>query len=312
MGYKLSRRQFGQLVLAGTVVSGFSYLTNKALAQTPNLNIVGIGSTSIPTDPTAIPEVKTTESYSTHQSSVTTDIPPVGLELVLRSFTTGSTQVIADNGTPLLEPNEILSGFTSLRDGTLVVAITPLITSRRKATPNRLTFLGASSAKTLIVSGLNENQQLGSLLGTNDGRLIGLVGSKNGVPPITLVDINLKTGAISPLSQITIPKDKRVSNLAECPDGKFYTSLLGFHGETSLVQLGSNQEKPIVLAQLKVDGQEWNNGLQNLVCSGTGQLLAFGAMRYQTPNAVYSIDKKSGNMTRLENFDVTQIALVPG
>ncbi|MEH1789345.1 MAG: hypothetical protein V7L23_28140 [Nostoc sp.] len=309
MGYKLSRRQFGQLVLAGTVVSGFSYLTNKALAQTPSLNIVGIGSTPITTDPTAIPEVNTTELYSTHQNSVTTDIKPVGL--VLRSFITGKAQVIADNSTPLLEPNEILSGFTSLRDGTLVVAITPVTTSRRKATPNRLTFLGASSAKTLIVSGLNENQQLGSLLGTNDGRLIGLVGSKNGVPPITLVDINLKTGAISPLSQITIPKDERVSNLAECPDGKFYTSLLGFHGETSLVQLGSNQEKPIVLAQLKVDGQAWNNGLQNLVCSGTGQLLAFGAMRYQTPNAVYSIDKKSGNMTRLENFDVTQIALVP-
>ncbi|MEH1923733.1 hypothetical protein [Nostoc sp.] len=310
MGYKLSRRQFGQLVLAGTVVSGFSYLTNKVLAQTPSLNIVGIGSTSIPTDPTAIPEVKATESYNAHQNSVTTDINRVGL--VLRYLTTGSTQVIADNGKPLLESNEILNGFTSLRDGTLVVAITPVTTSRRKATPTRLIFLGGASVKTLRVSGLNENQQLGSLLGTNDGRLIGLVGKKNGTPPITLVDIDLQTGVISPLSQITIPNDERVSNLAECPDGNFYTSLLGLNGETSLVQLGSNQEKPIVLAQLKVDGQAWNNGLQNLVCSGTGQLLAFGAMRYKPPNAVYSIDKKSGNMTRLENFDVTQIALARG
>ncbi|MEH1983703.1 MAG: hypothetical protein V7L27_31315 [Nostoc sp.] len=311
MGYKLSRRQFGQLVLAGTVVSGFSYLTNKVLATTPTLNIVGIGSTSIPTDPTAIPEVKKTESYPNHPNSVTTDMNPVGLELVLRSLTTGSTQVIADNGTPLLEANEILNGFTSLKDGTLVVAITPVITSRRKAIPTRLTFLG-TPVKTLTVSGLNENQQLGSLLGTNDGRLIGLVGNKNGTPPITLVDIDLQTGAISPLSQITIPKDERVRNLAECPDGNFYTSLLGRHGETSLVQLGLNQEKPIVLAQLKVDGQAWNNGLQNLVCSGTGQLLAFGCMRYRPPNAVYNIDKKSGNMTRLENFDVTQIALARG
>ncbi|QLE45581.1 hypothetical protein FD723_35510 (plasmid) [Nostoc sp. C052] len=307
MGYNLSRRQFGQLVLAGTVVSGFSYLTNKALAQTPGLNIVGIGSTSIPVDPTAIPEVNITESYSTPQNSVTTDIKPVGL--VLRSLITGKAQLITDNSTPLLEPNEILSGFTSLRDGTLIVAITPVTTSRKKATPTRLIILDGASVKTLRVSGLDENQQLGSLLGTNDGRLIGLIGHKNGTPPITLVDIDLQTGEISPLSQITIPNDERVSNLAECPDGKFYTSLLGFHGETSLVQLDSNQKRPIVLAQLKVDGQAWNNGLQNLVCSGTGQLLAFGAMRYQTPNAVYSIDKKSGNMTRLENFDVTQIAL---
>ncbi|MEH1769168.1 MAG: hypothetical protein V7K76_27265 [Nostoc sp.] len=312
MGYKLSRRQFGQLVLAGTVVSGFSYLTNKVLATTPTLNIVGIGSTSIPTDPTAIPEVKKTELYPTHPISVTTDMKPVGLELVLRYLTTGSTQVIVDNGTPLLEANEILNGFTSLRDGTLVVAITPVATSRRKATHTRLIFLSASSVKTLRVSGLNENQQLGSLLGTNDGRLIGLVGDKNGTPPITLVDVDLQTGTISPLNEITIPKDERVRNLAECPDGNFYTSLLGRHGETSLVQLGLNQEKPTVLAQLKVNGQAWNNGLQNLVCSGTGQLLAFGATRYNPPNAVYNIDKKSGNMTRLENFDVTQIALLPG
>ncbi|MEH1825477.1 MAG: hypothetical protein V7L22_08915 [Nostoc sp.] len=310
MGYKLSRRRFGQLVLAGTVVSGFSYLTNKALAQTP-LNIVGIGSTSIiTTDQTAIPEVNTTEFERTDQNSVsTTDIQPVGL--VLQSLITGKAQLITDKSTPLLEPNEILSGFTSLSDGTLVLAITPVTTSRRQATATRITFLG-TAVKTLTVSGLKQNQQLGSLLGTNDGRLIGLVGNKNGTPPIRLVDINLQTGEISSISQVKFPNDERVSNLAECPDGKLYTSLLGFDGNTTLVQLDSNQKRPIVLAQLKVDGKAWNNGLQNLICSGTGQLLAFGAMRYQTPNAVYSIDKNSGNMTRLEDFDVTQIALARG
>ncbi len=82
--------------------------------------------------------------------------------------------------------------------------------------------------KTLIVSGLKQNQQLGSLLGTNDGRLIGLVGKKNGTPPILLVDINLQTGEISSINKIKFPNDERVSNLAECPDGKLYTSLVGF------------------------------------------------------------------------------------
>lgn len=306
MNYKVSRRRFGQLALAGTVVSGLSYLTKKALAETPSLNIVGIGSSPIvDTDQTVITEVNTTELVeNTALTSVSTDIKPVGL--VLQSLMTGKAQVLTDKSTPLLEPNEILSGFTSLSDGTLVVAITPVAISRRQATPTRITFLG-TPVKTLIVSGLKPNQQLGSLLGTNDGRLIGLVGKKNGTPPIRLVDIDLQTGEISSISKVKFLEDERVSNLAECPDGILYTSIVGAYGETTLVQLDPNQKKPIRLGQLKVNGQAWNNGLQSLVCSTTGQLLAFGAMRYETPNAVFIVDKNSGNMTRLQDFDTAQI-----
>ncbi|MDZ7955244.1 hypothetical protein [Nostoc sp. DedQUE09] len=306
MNYKVSRRRFGQLVLAGTVVSGLSYLSNKALAETPSLNIVGIGSSPIvDTDQTASTEVNTTELIeNTALNSVSTDMKPVGL--VLQSLMTGKAQVLTDKSTPLLEPNEILSGFTSLSDGTLVVAITPVALSRRQATPTRIRFLG-TPVKTLIVSGLKPNQQLGSLLGTNDGRLIGLVGNKNGTPPIKLVDINLQTGEISFISKIKFLEDERVSNLAECPDGILYTSIVSAYGETSLVQLDPNQKKPIRLGQLKVNGQAWNNGLQSLVCSTTGELLAFGAMRYETPNAVFIVDKNSGNMTRLQDFDSAQI-----
>ncbi|MCC5665231.1 hypothetical protein LC653_15230 [Nostoc sp. CHAB 5784] len=373
MSYKLSRRQFGQLVLGATIVSGLGYLGNKTLAQTPSFKILGIGSGSIiNTDQTAIPEVNTTELNSIAPNIVPTDIKPVGLGLVLESFVlqalnTGKVQLlspqiisqilaergtalvqsnqtlssfavlndgtlanldtalgdvndilssltslgngtVADPVTPLVETNETLSGFTSLSDGTLVVAATPITIDRKQATPTRITFLG-TPIKTLIISGLKQNQQLGSLLGTSDGRLIGLVGKKNGTPPITLVDINLQTGEISSISKIKFPNDERASNLAQCPDGKLYTSLVGLNGDTTLVQLDSNQKNPIRLAQLKFNGQAWNNGLQSLVCSATGQLLAFGAMRYETPNAVYSIDKNSGNMTRLQDFDAAQITL---
>lgn len=209
---------------------------------------------------------------------------------------------------PLVETNETLSGFTCLSDGTLVVAATPVTTGRKQATSTRITFL-STPVKTLIISGLKQNQQLGSLLGTNDGRLIGLVNKKNGTPPITLVDIDLQTGEISTISKVKFPNDERASNLAQCPDGKLYTSLVGLNGDTTLVQLDSNQKTPIRLAQLKLNGKAWNNGLQSLVCSATGQLLAFGAQRYETPNAVYSIDKNSGNMTRLQDFDAAQITL---
>lgn len=307
MNYKLSRRKFGQLALAGTIVSGLSYQTNKAFGQTPNLKIIGIGSSPIiSSDQRDSPEVNTTELNSITPKNVATDVKPVGL--VLQSLTTGKAQILVNKSTPLVESNETLSGFTSLSDGTLVVAITPVSTSRKEATPTRITFL-STPVKTLIVSGLEQNQQLGSLLGTNDGRLIGLVGKNNGTPPIRLVDINLQTGEISFINKVKFPEDERVSNLAECPDGKLYTSLVESDGDTFLVQLDSNQKNPIRLGQLQVNGQAWNNGLQSLVCSGTGQLLAFGALRYQTPNTVYSVDKNSGNMTRLEDFDATQIAL---
>ncbi|MDZ8029670.1 hypothetical protein [Nostoc sp. DedSLP04] len=306
MNYKLSRRRFGQLALAGTVVSGLSYLTKKALAETPSVNIVGIGSSPIVTiDQTAITEVNTTELVeNTALNSVSTDIKPVGL--VLQSLMTGKAQVLTDKSTPLLEPNEILSGFTSLSDGTLVVAITPVAISRRQATFTRITFLG-TPVRTLILSGLKPNQQLGSLLGTNDGRLIGLVGKKNGTPPIKLVDIDLQTGEISFISKVKFLEDERISNLAECPNGILYSSVVGEYGETTLVQVDPNQKKPIRLGQLKLNGQAWNNGLQSLVCSATGQILAFGAMRYETPNAVFIVDKNSGTMTRLQDFDSAQI-----
>ncbi|MEH2015613.1 hypothetical protein [Nostoc sp.] len=370
MNYKVSRRKFGQLALAGTIVSGLSYLTNKALAQTPSFKIIGIGSGSIiSSDQTAIPEVNTTELDSTASDNVVTDIKPVGQGLVMQSFglqslNTGKvqlvspliSQILAQHGTalvksndalnvftslsdgtltdritdftngilsgstsssnatpsdsvkPLVEANETLSGFTCLSDGTLVVAVTPVSASRREKTPTRITFL-STPVKTLIVSGLKQSQQLGSLVGTNDGRLIGLVNKKNGTPPIKLVDIDLQTGEISVISKVKLPNDERVSNLAECPDGKLYTSLVGSGGETTLVQLDSNQKNPIRLAQLKLNGKVWNNGLQSLVCSATGQLIAFGALRYETPNVVYSVDKNSGNMTRLQDFDAAQITL---
>ncbi|MEH2323109.1 MAG: hypothetical protein V7K32_05965 [Nostoc sp.] len=227
---------------------------------------------------------------------------------ILTGLTSPGNNTVPDQVTPLVETNETLSGFSCLSDGTLVVAATPIITGSKQGTQTRITFLG-TPVKTLIISGLKQNQQLGSLLGTIDGRLIGLVGKKNGTPPIRLVDINVQTGEITSISKIKFPTDQRVSNLAQSQDGTLYTSLVGLNGDTTLVQLDSNQKSPIRLAQLKLNGKAWNNGLQSLVFSPTGQLLAFGAMRYETPNAVYSIDKKSGNMTRVQDFDAAQITL---
>ncbi|MHC5720295.1 MAG: hypothetical protein ACYTX0_51765, partial [Nostoc sp.] len=133
----------------GTLVSGLSYQTNKAFGQTPSLKIIGIGSSPIiSTDQTDSPEVNTTELNSITPKNVATDIKPVGL--VLQSLITGKAELLTNKSTPLVESNETLSGFTSLSDGTLVVAITPVSTSRKETTPTRITFL-STPVKTLIV-----------------------------------------------------------------------------------------------------------------------------------------------------------------
>jgi hypothetical protein len=314
MNYKLSRRRFGQLAIAGTVASGISYLANKASAQTSsvNINIIGVSSGPIISDETASPEVNTTELDSTAPDNLSTASIPIGL--VVQSLNTGrnnlQTLPISGLTKALLETNEAITGFTSLKDGTLVVAITPVSARKKEATPTRITLL-STPIKTLLISGLKKNEQLGSVLGTNDGRLIGLVGKKNGTPPIKLVAIDLQTGEISLIDKFKLPQNERVSNLAECPDGKLYTVLLGTDGDTTLVQLDPERKKPVILAQLKINGEAWNNGLESLLCSATGQLIAFGAMRYTSPNASYIVDRESGNMTRIQNFDATKITLAP-
>ena len=65
------------------------------------------------------------------------------------------------------------------------------------------------------------------------------------------------------------------------------------------------------IAELKVDNKVWDNSLESLVCSPAHQLFAFGALRYQFPKAVYSVDVSSGDMTKLQDFDTAKITVLP-
>ena len=85
-----------------------------------------------------------------------------------------------------------MTGFTSLSDGAFVVAITPVPTKRKGSGPTRL-ILGPFPT-TVTIAGLKKEEQLKSLLGTKDGRLLGLVVKKNDTPPVRLVEIDEKTG----------------------------------------------------------------------------------------------------------------------
>lgn len=310
MEYKLTRRRFGQLAIASTTVAGLSYVASKTLAQTPNsqtssLAIVGVSPAS-PTDDSSPTGLSITAADTGEATSSASN----SQQLAVQSLDMGSSQVqslnLQNGTTATIENDEQITGVTYLADGTLVVAVTPVRTGNKGDSPTRLKFPGTSRSD-LTLSGLKKQEMLESLLGTKDGKLLGLVMKKNGTPPVRLVEIDLTTGNFNDRSNL--PGNQRFSNLAQCPDGKIYTTSVEGSGATNLVQLDLGSGKPITQVQLKLNNIIWNNGLESLVCSGANQLIGFGALRYQSPKALHTIDPSNGTMTKLTDFDVAKIAM---
>lgn len=310
MNQKLTRRQFGQIAIAGTTVAALSHLAGKNLAQaqqTPAIIGLRLGPPS--TNPIASRTV-----LGRNDSGVSIpDVEPPARSLSLQSLNVANRQARAlPSPKILLQSGEGLTGLTSLADGTIVIAITPNSPSREERDAStRLIFLG-KPPRTLIVSGLNKKEALGSLTGTNDGRLLGLVVNKNGAPPVRQVSIDIRTGRISFDTEINLPGKGRYANLAQCPDGKLYSTVVKKKGDTFLVQVDPKQKKLITLSQLKINNKIWNNGLQSLVCGPKGQFYAFGGLRYQFPTALYLLDPKTGAMTQRTPFNSAKITIPRG
>lgn len=308
MNQKLTRRKFGQIAIAGTAVATLGHLAaRKTLAQqTPSIIGLRLG-------PPANPKASRTVLGRTDNDVTIPNVEPPARNLSLLSLNTASRQARALPFPKVaLQSGEILTGLTSLADGTIVVAITPNSPNKKeKDASTRLIFLG-KSPRTLIVSGLSKKEALGSLTGANDGRLLGLVVNKNGAPPVRQVSINLQTGRITFDTEINLPGKGRYANLAQCSNGKLYSTVVRKQGETFLVQLDPKQKKVITLAQLKVNNKIWNNGLQSLVCGPKDQLYGFGALRYQYTPALYLIDRKTGAMTQRIPFNSARITIPRG
>lgn len=292
MKHKLTRRRFGYLMLAGTTAAALGYFTKKTFAQTVSIDIIGVS---------PVAKATTVEAGIILQS----------FDLTLNQVET--TTFPQDLNEAILELEEQLTGLTSFGDddSTLVLSIAPVRTGNKENEPTRLVFLG-TSPKTLTLSGLKKQNRLQSLLGSNDGSLLGLVTTKNHKPPVDLVEIDPSTGEISLIDKIKLPQTQRFSNLAQCPNGTIYTTALGRLGETSLVRLDLAQGTSTTVAQLNYNGMVWNNGLSDLVCTTGDVLLALGAPRYETPNNLYYVEPSTGTMTLLTEYDATKIALASG
>ena len=298
MNLKLTRRQFGQVAIATTVVAAVGTLVNKTLAQTPSSDILGLVVGSTTTDDSATPEIESTENIEqTTSQAVAVSTQP----LVVQSLNRGSILTTA----PILEFGEQITGFAVLKDGTYVVATTST-TDKKADQPTRLVILGASP-KTLTISGLKKKETIIDLFTRKDGSLGALVGKRNGTPPISIVSINAQTGQITDKDKLS--GNVRVTTISECPDGNLYGISVNRKGETSLVQInkGKDQTTP-----LSFNAQPWNSGFSGLVCSSSNELFALGARRYESPKYLHAINKSTGVITRIKDFDVARIAISLG
>jgi hypothetical protein len=264
MNLKLTRRRFGQLAIASTAAVATGYLANRTVAQT---NLV----------------------------DVLYGIRIEGRGLVLQTLNL-VTLVLSDvlnltTGINLRDGDQ-LSGFTSLSNGTLVVVINPSRTSNRDDYPPRLIFLG-TPPRTLTVTGLRDKKYiLGDIVGTRGGSLVGLVYKRNGTPPVRLASIDPSTGELDITDSFR--GNQRVRNLTECPEGDggtIYTTTVDREGNTVLAD-----------KQLVLGGENWVSGLGSMACSSSGEMFALARSRYGPVNALYKVNKSTGEMTEKITF----------
>ncbi|NJL09310.1 MAG: hypothetical protein HC908_01045 [Calothrix sp. SM1_7_51] len=96
----------------------------------------------------------------------------------------------------------------------------------------------------------------------------------------------------------------RVRGLAQCPDNNFIGYKTDRSGITSLALIGEGKDVPLTF-----QGRAWNNGFLGLVCSPSGEIFGLGNLRYEGRLYLHLIDRNSGEVKRLKEFDVTQISL---
>jgi hypothetical protein len=283
MPQSFTRRQFGQIALAGTATIAIASFGWKTLAQSSTENeLILYGAETVPAGTNEALQVETLD------------------------LTTGETQDMpsarSQSNDVLLQPSEWLSGMTTLSSSNTIVIASNTTRTAQALSLSRITVM-EPVPRLLVVSGLGQNMGLESILAASNGLVIGLVGTSNGAPPYSLVSIDLQTGHSSPLD-FTLPSDARFGTLTQCPDGKIYATTTAIQGETSLAELDLNKGRMTKTVALSLNAVPWRSGFKSLACASDGQLYALGTPRYSPKNSLYLVDSKKGEMQIWGEFDV--------
>jgi hypothetical protein len=332
----LSRRQFSKSIIAGTLASGLSSLSGLtdlfAQSAKPTQKpidkaiLVGVEHGPIVSNSGAHlnPHSNAIEDYKTLPPSNTPVSALQGLSLQhLHVDTLISKRTVITE--PLLSPSDRISGVTYLADGSLLVVINPDAGSANGAHQSRLLTINENKVSGVVsVSNLGKDQSLDSLCLLRNEKLIGMVTKKDGTGPAQVVQVNRAnaTGNVTVTNLLSLPANLRFSALAEALNGTIYTSVFRNNGTTELWTLDlkkNSSEKVIDLTTLSGCSSKtctnvpevtaWYHGLQSLIVTQAGQLLAHGNLEYFLPNSLYAINLGTGFMAEIDNYPVARVAL---
>lgn len=266
MKYKLTRRRFGQLAIASTVVASLGYMANRTSAAQSDI-VYGL------------------------------EVGPDNVNISIIDLVTGVLTLSLSLPTnKILEGDDQLTGFTAVSNG-LIVSINPSQSTQKNDYSPILVSLGSSPTK-VTVSGLNKNETLQGIVGNSDGSLYGLVTEDRSHKKAQIVSINPITGKTKKLEKIKLSDQQRFNHLATFSNGTFLTTSIDINGFSTLIELApstgkENDQGKIIPAQTNL-----NNGLSSLACSSSNNIYALGAPRYEFRNSLFQV-KEDGTATPL-------------
>lgn len=208
-----------------------------------------------------------------------------------------------------LQPNERLSSFTILLDGTFVVATAPVMTLQA-INPTRLITLSPSTTLPSL-QGLDQSSTIESLCATKNGELLSIISRNQGLPPFNLAKIDQQTGEVIFLNdQLALPENARFSNLTECPDSQLYaTYLAGQSSSTTIVELFLDTGNFTVLSQLSYNGTPLSNDLLAQAYSPLDDgTFVLARPNYENTNSLFWVNEQMGAMELITAFPVDKIA----
>lgn len=298
MQLKLTRRQFGQFAIFSTTVAALGTVINQTLAQETNTDPVILGIKTGLSDNYAPTNLNSDIIDPSEETQITQPSPLQPLIVESLNVNTQEIQTVLTTP-PILETCERLSGFASIK-GKLIAAAS--YTCTRKKKDKKVRLIDLDSLESVNLSGLKNNEDLYQLMRLANGSLGGLVGKEKGKGFSRIVTIDLNTGQIT--ERRKVPEQKRVTAVAESSGGSLYGINTNKFGEINLSQIGQEQS-----TILKYRGIPLNDGCDGLVWTPSNELFALVAFRYESPKYVYRINRSTGEIERIQGFDVAKIAL---
>ncbi len=329
MSLRIRRRRFGQLAVASAAATAIANLAGKAVAQQSPSAIYGVSLSTVK----ALTDVgnlvssdinniaNTAPAITLISSDVDTGKQLSTLEIATTTVNNLTTSIEAAGKAISRQPQERITGLTTLSDGTLITAS---VVNSSQGNVNRLIFNDTKSSKAqkaLKVSGFKKsNSTVENLLAIKDDTLIAVVSLNGGTPPFELVTIDRNTGIINSSNDLALPDllpFLRLSNLAQSSDGTIYATTLGPQGVTTLVQLDLTNKSLITgkgriinVSRLTLNNKPLQNDLLSFAFSPSGVLFGLANPNSQGTNSLYTVDVKTANVTLLRGLAVDKIAFL--